>query len=74
MIGGSPAPGLPVVHFLFELLAYAVGWHLFRRRWRASARPYTASSGGSSLRIAVGAIFGAALGSKLVFILQYPEF
>ena len=33
MTGGGPAPGLPLFHFLFEFLAYAVGWQLFRRRF-----------------------------------------
>lgn len=63
---------LPLVHFLFELLAYAVGFALFRSAFRREARPFARRR--ESFWIAVGAILGAALGSKLVFLFEFPEF
>jgi prolipoprotein diacylglyceryltransferase len=62
----------PLVHAVFELLAYGVGLALFRRAFRREERPFARRR--ESFWIAVGAILGAALGSKLVFLLQFPEF
>jgi phosphatidylglycerol---prolipoprotein diacylglyceryl transferase len=60
----------PLVHAVFELLAYATGFVLSRRAWRRERRAFAAQP--DSGWIAVAAILGAALGSKLLFLLQYP--
>ena len=65
------APG-PVVHAAFELLAYVTGFALSRRAWAREKRGFAANP--SSGWIAVAAILGAALGSKLLFLLQFPDF
>jgi phosphatidylglycerol---prolipoprotein diacylglyceryl transferase len=62
----------PLLHSFFELLAYAVGFALFRRAFRREARPFARRR--ESFWIAVGAILGAGLFGKLVFLLQFPEF
>lgn len=62
----------PAVHAVFELLAYLTGFALSRRAWRRERRAFAAQP--DSGWIAVAAILGAALGSKLLFILQYPDF
>ena len=62
----------PILHLLFEVLAYAAGFRYFlyeRRRQPGTALPPL-----DSLWICAGAIAGAALGSKLVFWTQYPDF
>src|SRR5262249_18025213 len=62
----------PLVHTAFELLAYGVGFALFRRAYRRETRAFAARR--DSLWIAVGAVLGAALGSKVLFLLQFPEY
>jgi prolipoprotein diacylglyceryltransferase len=68
----SPGARGPLVHAAFELLAYVVGFLLARRAWRSEPRAFAARPG--SRWIAVAAILGAALGSKLLFLLQVPGF
>lgn len=62
----------PLLHAGFELLAYLAGFALSRRAWRRETRAFAARE--NSGWIAVAAILGAALGSKLLFLLQYPDF
>ncbi|MBK9061658.1 MAG: prolipoprotein diacylglyceryl transferase [Acidobacteria bacterium] len=62
----------PVVHAAFELLAYLTGFALSRRAWAREKRVFAAQP--DSGWIAVAAILGAALGSKLLFLLQFPDF
>ncbi len=62
----------PLVHAAFELLAYAVAVALSRRAWAREDRAFAARPGAGW--IAVGAVLGAARGSKLLFLLQYPDF
>jgi prolipoprotein diacylglyceryltransferase len=64
--------GGPAVHAAFELLAYVTGFALSRRAWARDKRTFAANP--ASGWIAVAAILGAALGSKLLFLLQYPDF
>lgn len=62
----------PLLHFVLELAAYFVGFRYFiylRRR-----APGLALAGLDQLWVAAGAICGAALGSKLMLWLQYPDF
>jgi prolipoprotein diacylglyceryltransferase len=65
-------PGGPAVHAAFEVLAYAAGFALSRRAWAREKRAFASRPG--SGWIAVAALLGAALGSKLLFLLQYPDF
>lgn len=60
-------------HWLFEALAYGVGFRYFSalRRHCAATHPL---SGDSGWTIVVGAILGAALGSKFLFWLHNPAF
>ncbi|MEK7661132.1 MAG: prolipoprotein diacylglyceryl transferase family protein [Pseudomonadota bacterium] len=62
----SPLP----VHFLFEALAYAIAF-----RFYGYLRKHTHDDYGSEARmiVLVGAIMGAAIGSKLVGILEHPQ-
>ncbi len=62
----------PLLHAAFELLAYVTGFLLSRRAWRRERRAFAARPGAGW--IAVAAILGAALGSKLLFLLQFPDF
>lgn len=62
----------PLVHAAFELAAYLTGFALSRRAWAREKRAFASRPG--SGWIAVAAILGAALGSKLLFALQYPDF
>jgi prolipoprotein diacylglyceryltransferase len=61
----SPA----LVHFAFEVSAYAVGMRLFLARRPASP---TLADADRRIWIIVGAALGAALGSKLAFWLEDP--
>ena len=65
-------PAGPLVHALFELLAYTTGFVLSRRAWAREKRAFAARPGAGW--IVVAALVGAALGSKLLFLLQYPDF
>lgn len=56
-------------HFFFEALAYALGFRLYlwlRRRWGDPIDE------GTRLAVVTGAALGAALGAKLLFLLQDP--
>lgn len=67
-----PSARGPLVHAAFELLAYATGFVLSRRAWARERRAFAARPGAGW--IAVAALLGAALGSKLLFLLQFPDF
>lgn len=60
-----------VLHTVFEMLAYAVGFRLFLRERRRLDPPGLASAD-SSVAIGVGAIVGAALGAKFAFWIDDP--
>ncbi len=62
-----------LIHTLFEAAAYGIGFRLFLRERRRLALP-ALHSGDSSLAIAVGAIFGAALGAKIAYWLYDPAY
>lgn len=62
----------PLLHAAFELLAYVTGFALSRSAWRREKRAFAARPDAGW--IAVAAILGAALGSKALFLLQYPDF
>ena len=62
----------PLLHAAFELLAYVTGFALSRRAWAREKRAFASRPG--SAWIAVAAILGAALGSKALFLLQFPDF
>ena len=64
--------GGPAVHAAFELLAYVTGFALSRRAFSLEKRAFASRPG--SAWIPVAAILGAALGSKVLFILQFPDF
>lgn len=55
----------PLVHFLFEALAYAIGGRLYLRA-RAPHQPVVIAT-------LVGAALGAALGSKVLYWLEWPS-
>ena len=62
----------PILHLLFEALAYTAGFRYFlyeRRRQPGTALPPL-----DSLWICAGAIAGAALGSKVAFWAQYSDY
>lgn len=67
-----PSSTSVLVHAVFELGAYLTGFALSRRAWKRETRPFASREG--SGWIAVAAILGAALGSKLLFLLQVPDF
>jgi phosphatidylglycerol---prolipoprotein diacylglyceryl transferase len=56
-------------HFVFESLAYTMGFLLYRR---LRARYGDAIPAGTRWSVTVAAIFGAAVGSKLLFLLEQP--
>src|SRR5579863_8735992 len=59
-------------HFLFELAAYFVGFQTYLYLRRRSGTQVLA--GIDALWVIAGAIAGAAVGSKLVYWLQYPDY
>ena len=64
-------PFSPTLHFLFESLAYLVGGHYYARLLKKDSHPDKESSAFGW--VAVGAILGAVIGSKLVFWLHCPD-
>lgn len=60
-----------LLHTVFEMMAYAVGFRLFLRERRRLDPPGLASADGS-VAVGVGAIVGAALGAKLSFWFDDP--
>lgn len=65
----TPAP--TGVHFIFETIAYAVGFRVFL--WhRRRAAPEVLKQSDTIVVIAAGAIIGAALGAKLSYWLDDP--
>jgi prolipoprotein diacylglyceryltransferase len=67
-----PPPFGAVAHFLFELAAYVVGVRLFLR---AKARGPNAIAGHpEGLWVLVGAVLGAAIGSKVLSWAQFPGY
>ncbi len=64
-------PSPVVLHTVFELLAYAIGFRLFLRERRRLALP-ALNDPDRSVAVGVGAIVGAALGAKLAFWLDDP--
>ena len=67
----DPANG-PLAHLLFETLAYVAGFRLYLRERKLTRS--AALRAHDALWICAGAIVGAALGSKIVFWAQYPDF
>lgn len=59
------------VHFLFEALAYAIGFRVFLWQRRRAA-PDVLHESDAVVAIAAGAIIGAALGAKLSYWLDDP--
>jgi phosphatidylglycerol---prolipoprotein diacylglyceryl transferase len=65
-------PYSSLAHFLLELVAYILGLRLFLR---AQARsPNTVAAHPDGLAVVVGAVLGAAIGSKLLAWGQFPAF
>jgi prolipoprotein diacylglyceryltransferase len=61
----------PMVHTVFEAISYFVGARLYL--WQAARRPKAQRLGTvDALWVAAGAVAGAALGSKVVYWMQYP--
>jgi prolipoprotein diacylglyceryltransferase len=58
----------PVAHILLEWLAYALGGAMY---WRARQRLVQPPQSWRRLAIVAGAVAGAALGSKILYILDY---
>lgn len=67
-----PQPYGAVAHFVCELAAYFVGLRLFLRAKARSANAVAAHPEG--LSVLVGAVLGAAVGSKLLAWAQFPAF
>ena len=80
---GDPAATFPILiplpgglelhpHLVFDVLAYGVGFQLFRvlRRRKRSSVPPTSTFAG--LWLLAGAIFGAAIGAKLLAWAEHP--
>ncbi len=62
----------PLVHTVFEAISYFVGARLYL--WQAARRPPALRLGRlDALWVAAGAVAGAALGSKVVYWMQYPS-
>jgi phosphatidylglycerol:prolipoprotein diacylglycerol transferase len=62
----------PMVHTLFEAISYFVGVRLYL--WQSARRPARSRLlRVDALWVAAGAVAGAALGSKVVYWMQYPS-
>ncbi|NVE00840.1 prolipoprotein diacylglyceryl transferase [Massilia sp. BJB1822] len=59
------------VHLLFEWLALAGGFQLYR--WQRRRASQEGVLQGSSFSVVLGCILGAAIGNKLVFWIEYPH-
>lgn len=64
------APQAALVHGLFEWAGIALGVALFRRARRRAGLPAMSAPGGFALM--AGLLLGAALGNKLVFLVEQP--
>jgi len=60
-----------VPHLWLELLAYAIGAHWYRLNLRRSPPDVASPSALQRWSVIAGAVFGAASGSKLLYVLQY---
>lgn len=58
------------VHTLFEILALGLGMQLYRRQCRRKGARVLQGAG---FTVALGCIFGAAIGNKLVFWAEFPH-
>jgi prolipoprotein diacylglyceryltransferase len=61
----------PLVHGLFEYGAIALGVALYRRTRQQSGLPVMSAQG--SFALMAGLLIGAALGNKLVFLIERPD-
>lgn len=72
-----PPPYGAVVHAVCESLAYLIGARLFMQAARRDSDPRLAQpqqfNDGQRWSVVLGAIAGAALGSKLLYWAEYPE-
>lgn len=66
-----PNPYSAESHLLFESLGYLIGFQLYLKARRSSGPPITSMQ---ALSIVAGAISGAMLGSKLLYIAEYPAY
>ncbi len=66
-----PNPWAAESHLLFESLGYLIGFQIYLKARRSSGPPITALQ---ALSIVAGAITGAMLGSKLLYIAEYPAY
>jgi hypothetical protein len=60
-----------VAHLWLELLAYAVGAQWYRLNLRRSSPSVASPDLLQRWAVIAGAVFGAAVGSKLLYVLQY---
>lgn len=58
------------LHFIFEVLAYAIGFQFYKLLRRKTSDDYGDEA---RLYVLAGAIVGAAFGSKLIGALEHPE-
>jgi phosphatidylglycerol:prolipoprotein diacylglycerol transferase len=58
-------------HVILELLAYAVGGMVYRLQFKSASNE--SSTALQKLAVVAGAVFGAALGSRLLYMLDYLE-
>ena len=66
-----PAALAPLVHGVLEALALATGFAYYRWLRARAGAPSVVS--GAEFAVAVGCIFGAAVGNKLVFWIEMPQ-
>ena len=64
-------PHGPLAHLWLELLAYAVGAQWYRLNVRRSPPSVARPAPLQRWAVVAGALFGAAVGSKLLYVLQY---
>jgi phosphatidylglycerol---prolipoprotein diacylglyceryl transferase len=63
---------IPALHFAFEALAYGVGFQLYLREKRQLSNGAALSNPDDALWVLVGAVLGAALGSKILYWFELP--
>jgi len=66
-----PAEHAPLVHGVFEMLALGIGAAFYRYQRRLAGAGSVLH--GSEFAVAVGCIFGAAIGNKMVFWIEMPH-
>lgn len=60
-----------VVHQIFEYLALAAGFQLYR--WQRRRAGAAAPLARGAFAVTIGCVFGAAIGNKLVFLVEVPQ-